>query len=72
MINVAINCLKRLLINFAINFVLNYMINYQLFSPGFVVCHRDSTTWFPPGTAWVRVTKQLKHSEPDLLRRKEK
>ena len=34
MINVAINCLKRLLINFAINFVLNYMINYQLFSPG--------------------------------------
>jgi hypothetical protein len=35
MINVAINCLKRLLINFAINFVLNYMINYQLFSPGY-------------------------------------
>ena len=34
MINVAINFLKKLLLNFVINFVLNYMINYQLFSPG--------------------------------------
>ena len=41
MINVAINCLKKLLINFVINFILNYMINYQLFSPGRGYCQAN-------------------------------